>query len=59
METAQKNEHQGEMPSAEAPLAEKDEVKQAEERTRQAQNEASVASEMKIRTEDNPEKETE
>lgn len=41
-------------PMTEGPLSEKDEVKKAEERTRDAQNKASMASELKIRSKNNP-----
>ncbi|WP_161973402.1 hypothetical protein [Arcticibacter tournemirensis] len=41
-------------PVTEGPLSEKDEVKKAEDRTRKAQDKASVASELKIRSKDNP-----
>jgi|GEM_PF-2663096 len=41
-------------PVTEGPLSEKDEVKKAEDRTRDAQDKASVASELKIRSKDDP-----
>lgn len=41
-------------PVTEGPLSEKDEVKKAEDRTREAQDKASVASDLKIRSKDNP-----
>lgn len=51
MKTSKK---QDSKPVTEGPLSEKDEVKKAEDRTRDAQNKASVASELKVRSKNNP-----
>lgn len=42
--------HSARVPKTEPPLAEKDEEKAAEDRTREAQEEASVKAELKIRS---------